>query len=412
MNMQVPPPTADRDMPAHETDTGAHPARRYLVGGVALILVLGGFYYWSHAGNEPARRGAIVAPVRVATAVRRDMPVVEHTIGTVVANSSVSVTARVQGQLTKAFFTEGQMVKTNDLLFQIDPAPYQAAYDSAVATLATTRAKAERYQRLVSQNAISPQDSDDAQAAYLQAKANLDMARLNLEYTQIRSPVDGKTGPILLQPGNLVSVNGITTPLVTITQIQPIKVSFNLPQSDLPRIQTRAQHGGLTATVDLHDVGGETVTAPVNFVSNAVSNSAGTIELRATFLNTDAALVPGQLVDVTVALANIHNATVVPRVAVNLGPDSQYVYVVTPEHVVEQHSVKVLFDDGTDMAIGSDIPPGAMVITDGALRVLPGGKVNVTRSRSEPARADASVGPGKSGRGKRGQSNGAQTSAQ
>ena len=142
MNMQVPPPAADRDMPAHETDAGAHTARRYLVGGVALILVLGGFYYWSHAGNEPARRGAIAAPVRVATVVQRDMPVVEHTIGTVVANSTVSVTARVQGQLTKAFFTEGQMVKTNDLLFQIDPAPYQAAYDSAVATLATTRAKA------------------------------------------------------------------------------------------------------------------------------------------------------------------------------------------------------------------------------------------------------------------------------
>jgi multidrug efflux system membrane fusion protein len=380
MNMQVAPPTPNRDMPAHETLAGAHPMRRYFIGGAALVLALGGFYYWSHPGGTPLRRGVIAAPVRVAAVVQRDMPVVEHTIGTVVANSNVSVTTRVQGLLTKAFFKEGQMVKNNDLLFQIDPAPYQATYDSAVATLATTKAKAERYQRLVSQNAIAPQDADDAQAAYLQAKANVDMARLNLEYTQIRSPVDGKTGPILLQPGNLVSINGITTPLVTITQIQPIKVSFNLPQSDLPRIQARAQHGGLTATVDLHDAGGETVTAPVDFISNAVSNSAGTIELRSTFANADTALVPGQLVDVTVALANIKNAIVVPRVAVNLGPDSQYVYVVTPEHVVEQHGVKVLFDDGTDMAIESDVKPGAMVITDGALRALPGGKVNVARS--------------------------------
>jgi multidrug efflux system membrane fusion protein len=398
MNMQVSPPNADREVPAHETLSGKHPARRYLMGGIALVLVLGGFYYWSHSGTGPVRRGPITAPVRVATTSTRDMSVVEHTIGTVVANSSVSVTARVQGQLTKAFFREGQMVKSGDLLFQIDPAPYRAAYDSSVATLASTKAKAERYQRLISQNAISPQDADDAQAAYLQAKANLDMAKLSLEYTQIRSPVDGKTGPILLQPGNLVSVNGITAPLVTIAQIQPIKVSFNLPQSDLPRIQARALHGGLTATVDLHDAGGETLTAPVNFVSNAVSNSAGTIELRATFPNEDGALVPGQLVDVTVALADIKNATIVPRVAVNIGPDNQYVYVVTPEHVVEQHTVKVLFDDGTDMAIESDVKAGEMVITDGALRALPGGKVSIARAR--PKAAPAAAGAPRGGKDK------------
>ena len=400
MNMQVTPPTADRDVPAHETLSGAHRARRFLIGGIALVVVLGGYYLWQHEGSSPARRPIGAAPVRVADAVTRDMSVVEHTIGTVVANSTVSVTARVQGQLTKAFFKEGQMVKTGDLLFQIDPAPYQAAYDSAVATLASTKGKAERYRRLTSQNAISPQDAEDAESAYLQAKANLDMAKLNLEYTQIHSPVDGKTGPIMLQPGNLVSVNGMTAPLVTITQIQPIKVSFNLPQSDLPRIQARAQHGGLTATVDLHDVGGETLTAPVNFISNAVSNSAGTIELRATFTNEDGALVPGQLVDVTVALANIKNATVVPRVAVNLGPDSQYVYVVTPENVVVQHPVKVLFDDGTDMAIASDIKPGEMVIIDGALRALPGGKVTVARGRPN-AMPNGANGGAKGGRARR-----------
>ena len=401
MNMQVSPPDADRDVPANETLKRAHPARRFLIGGIALALVLGGYYYWSHSGAAPVRRPVGAAPVRVTDVVTRDMSVVEHTIGTVVANSTVSVTARVQGQLTKAFFKEGQMVKTGDLLFQIDPGPYQAAYDSAVANLATNKAKAERYEKLMGQNAIAPQSSDDAQAAYLQAKASLDMAKLNLDYTQIRSPVDGKTGPILLQPGNLVSINGITAPLVSITQIQPIKVSFNLPQSDLPRIQARAQQGGLTATVDLHDVGGETLTAPVNFISNAVSNSAGTIELRATFTNEDGALVPGQLVDVTVALANIKNATVVPRVAVNIGPDNQYVYVVTPEHVVEQHTVKVLFDDGANMAVASDIKAGDMVITDGALRALPGGKVTVARGRPGAMPNGAASGAGKGGRGRR-----------
>jgi membrane fusion protein, multidrug efflux system len=408
MNMQVTPPTSDNDVPEHETLRGAHPARRYIIGGLALVAVLGGYYYWSHAGNKGPARGPGIAPVRVTTAVQRDMEVVEHTIGTVVANSTVSVTARVQGQLTKAYFKEGQMVKAGDLLFEIDPRPYQAAYDNAVATLASAKSTADRNQRLSLENAISAQQNETAQAAYLQAKANAEAARLNLEFTRITSPVDGKTGPILLQPGNLVSVNGLTAPLVTITQVRPIKVSFNLPQSDLPRIQARALHGGLTATVNLHDVGGEDITAPVDFISNAVSNSAGTIELRSTFTNEDAALVPGQLVDVTVALANIKNATVVPRVAVNLGPDSQYVYVVTPEHVVVQENVKVLFDDSVNMAIQSNVKPGDMVITDGALRALPGGKVTIARSRPAGDAPGAAGGKAKGAHGKRGAQAGAQ----
>lgn len=389
MNMQSPPPDTDRELRAGESAAGSHPARWILIGGLALILVLGGYHYWTSLGAAPSHRGAMAAPVRVAKVVEHNMPVVEHTIGTVVAYSTVSVTARVQGQLTKAYFKEGQMVKKGQLLFQIDPATYQAAYDSAVANLATTKAKAERYKRLLSQDAIASQSADDAQAAYLQAKASLDMAKLNLQYTQIRSPVDGKTGPILLQPGNLVSVNGITAPLVTITQIQPIKVSFNLPQSDLPRIQAQAKKGGLVATVDLHDAGGKIFTAPVDFISNAVSDSAGTIELRATFPNTDKSLVPGQMVNVTVALADIKNAIVVPRVAVNTGPNDQYVYVVTPKHVVQEHPVKVLFDNGTDMAVQGDLKPGQMVITEGALRALPGGKVSVVQSGPQAAGAAA-----------------------
>jgi multidrug efflux system membrane fusion protein len=383
MNMQVPPPTSDREASTHDPRQGGGSARRYLIGGIAIVLVLGGYYYWSHSNTQAPRRALPPAPVRVTNAVQRDMQVVEHTIGTVVANSMVSVTARVQGQLTKAYFKEGQLVKEGDLLFEIDPRPYQAAYDNAVATLASAKSTADRNQRLSQENAISAQQNENAQAAYLQAKANAEAARLNLEFTRIRSPVDGKTGPIMLQPGNLVSVNGLTAPLVTITQIQPIKVSFNLPQSDLPRIQARARQGGLNATVNLHDMGGQDISAPVDFISNAVSNSAGTIELRATFPNKDGALVPGQLVDVTVELANIPKAIVIPRVAVNIGPDSQYAYVVTPDHVVEQHNLKVLFDDGTNAAIQSDIEPGEMVITDGALRALPGGKVNVARARPQ-----------------------------
>jgi multidrug efflux system membrane fusion protein len=283
------------------------------------------------------------------------------------------------------------MVKTGDPLFEIDPRPYQAAYDNAVASMVTARAKAERYGRLKLQNAVAGQDVDDAQAAYLEAKANVESARLNLEYSTIRSPVNGKTGPILIQPGNMVSstssssssstTNGISTanPLVTINEIQPVKISLSLPQSDLPRIQAQlTKPGGLTMTMNMRDQGGgDDITVPVNFVSNAVSGATGTIELRATYPNTDLKLVPGQLVDATVVLSEIPHATLVPRDAVNTGPDGLFVYVVK-DGMAEQRPVKLSFDDGVNDAVEGDLKKGELVVTDGQLRVLPGAKVSIS----------------------------------
>ncbi|HEU0095338.1 MAG TPA: efflux RND transporter periplasmic adaptor subunit, partial [Rhizomicrobium sp.] len=210
MNVQINPlptegkaRTDDRGADDDGPDSGPGP-RKYLIGGAALVLALGGFWYFTHAGDGAKPKRNMAAPVKVAPVEQRAMAVIERTIGTVVANSTVSVNARVQGQLTKAFFKEGQMVKTGDLLFQIDPRPYQATYDNAAASMASAKAKFDRYTRLKSQNAISPQDVDDAQATYLEAKALAESARLNLEFTAIRSPVNGKTGPILIQPGNMV----------------------------------------------------------------------------------------------------------------------------------------------------------------------------------------------------------------
>jgi multidrug efflux system membrane fusion protein len=409
MNVQVPPTRGKQDFQQDEAHRS--PLRKYLAGGVALLLIVGGYwYYTSHqsTGNGGGRRLQTAAPVKVAVVRQRDMAVIERTIGTVVANSSVSVTARVQGQLTKAFFSEGQMVKAGDLLFQIDPTPFQAAYDATLATLAGAKTNADRSASLLKQNAIAPQTNDNNQALYLQAKANAEAARLNLQFTQIRSPIDGKTGPILLQPGNLVSVNGLTAPLVTITQIQPIKVSFSLPQADLPRIQTRAkQPGGLTAQVNLHDVGGKDVSAPVNFISNMVNATSGTIELRATFLNTDSALVPGQLVDVVVELATLPNAMVVPREAVNTGTDGSFVYVVTPERVAAVRPIKVAFDDGINDAIIGNVQDGDQVIVDGQLRVLPNGKVFVAGPGGPRQGGGGQGGPGGAKGGARGKRGGA-----
>ncbi len=161
-------------------------------------------------------------------------------------------------------------------------------------------------------------------------------------------PIDGKTGPIMIQPGNVILVTNVTqstAAMVNITQIKPIKISFSLPQADLPRIQARAHGKGLEARILLHNVGGEDLVAPVNFVSNQVNAGTGTIELRATFPNADSSLVPGQLVDVVVELADIPGAIVVPREAINTGPDGQFVYTAN-DNVAVQEPVKVLFDDG------------------------------------------------------------------
>jgi multidrug efflux system membrane fusion protein len=211
--------------------------------------------------------------------------------------------------------------------------------------------------------------------------------------------VDGKTGPITVMPGNIISVTGTTTtvnPLVTISQIQPIKISFFLPQTDLPRIEARQKTGGLNATVDLSDIGGTNFKVPVDFVSNAVNSATGTIELRATYPNADASLVPGQLVNVIVELASIKNATVVPHDALAAGPDGQYVYKIQDGRA-QQIPVTVLFDDSKNVAVQGDVAPGDDVVVDGQLEVVPNGKVEIVKGAQ--AGGGARQGGGKGRRG-------------
>jgi multidrug efflux system membrane fusion protein len=376
MNVQT--PSKQMDM-----ETGAS-WRAWAIGGAALIALVGGYWYFTQ-DKAPPKPKRLPIPVRVGAVTRIDMPVVEHTLGTVVPFTTVQVSPRVSGVIDKADFTEGQMVKKGDLLFEIDPRPYQAAFENATATQIDAKAKSERFKRLFAQNAVGAQDEDDAQAAYAVAKSNADAARLNLEFTKIRSPVEGKTGPILVQAGNTVIANLTTTPLVTIDQIRPIKVSFSLPQTDLPRIQARQKtKQGLVATVNLQGQGGAQFQAPVDFVSNAVNNVSGTIELRATFKNEDAALVPGQLVNVTVQLNDIPGATVVPHQAVNAGPDGQFVYAVKGKKVMVK-PVSVLFDEGGSTAIQGDLAPGEQVVTDGQLRLVPGSTIAVQDAKARPA---------------------------
>ncbi len=374
-------------------------ARTRLIGG-ALAGVIALALIWHFLGGESGAGKIPPPPVVVAAAASKNVTVVEHTIGTVIANSTVQVTARVSGQLMTAFFKEGQIVRAGDLLFRIDPKPFVAALEQAQAQLAkdsaqltSARNDQKRYDSLFSQNAASSQQRDqaDATAKSMAAtvasdRAALDMARLNLSYTDIRSPINGKTGPILIQPGNLISANGANA-LVVITQIQPVKVSFSLPQSDLPQIQEREREHELSAYLDLHGGNGAPLIAPVDFIDNEVNAQTGTIELRATFDNRDQRLVPGQLVDVAVSLKNLTHATVVPREAVNDGPSDRYVYVVKPDGEAAMRPVKVLFDDGTDMAVSGGVKPGDKVIIDGQLRVVPGAKVVVMQPGAKKAKS-------------------------
>jgi multidrug efflux system membrane fusion protein len=323
--------------------------------------------------------------VRVAVAERRDVSVVERTIGTVLPNTAVQVTARVQGVIDAAHFQEGQFVKAGALLFEIDPRPYAAALAQAKAQLAKDQAQLQnavnnekRLRSVYEQKLTSLEQLDAAVAATGSATASvaadqaaIEIAQLNLEYTRVRAPIDGKTGPMLVQPGNLVA-NNSSAVLVTINQIQPIKVSLALPQSDLPRIQSRAHEGGLMMYIDQRDEGGRQYSAPADFISNHVDDASGTIELRATFQNSDASLVPGQLVNVSVELGGIAGATVIPREGVNSGPEGQYAYVVTADNKADQRLIKVLYDDGTSASIDGNVQPGDRVIVDGQLRVVPG----------------------------------------
>jgi multidrug efflux system membrane fusion protein len=369
---------------------------RLILGTVAALLAVV-LLWWIFGAGSTKPKHVIKPPVIVAKAVQQPVVMYEHTIGTVVANATVQVTSRVEGQLVSAAFKEGDFVRKGDVLFQLDPRPFQAAVAQAAATQNKDQAQAtaaehdaQRYAALVAQGAVSKSQADqfEANAKAMSAtvaadKANVDAAKLNLIYTQIRSPVDGKTSAIAIQPGNIVPANS-ANPLVTITQIHPIKVSFFLPQSDVPQIQAQMKTGGLAATIQVHAAAGAPeLHAPVTFIGNAVDDKTGTIEMRATYENTDNALVPGQLVDVKVALKNLPSATVVPHDAINVGPDNRFVYVVTKDLKADMRPVTVLYDDGVHAAISGKVKAGDRVVTDGQLRLVPDVEVTISKSHAK-----------------------------
>jgi membrane fusion protein, multidrug efflux system len=332
-------------------------------------------------------------PVTLAAVERQAVPFELAATGTVEPLQTVSVQPQVSGPIVRIAFREGQDVEKGQVLFQIDPRPYQAALDRAEAILerdkaqaANARQEAARYAELVEREYVTAQQYDQARTVAAAAAATLAAseaevaeARLNLQYATIRAPISGRTGSLRVREGNLVRANE-ATPLVTINQIRPILVRFAVPAANLPLIQerrgeklvVRAEPGTRTA-----GQGGPVSEGTLSFVDNAVDTATGTILLKGTFPNEDGALWPGEFVNVRLRLYVDQDALTVPARAVVSGQQGSYVFVVQQDSTAATRPVKVVRQAGDLAVVSGEIEPGQQVVTDGQLRLRQGSKVQV-----------------------------------
>lgn len=370
--------------------------KRYaILAGVAVAVAAGGLIAYfsadSRAKEKPAAKGPGAVTVSVAAAVQQSMPVRLQAIGNVEAYTSVAVKSRVDGQILEVHFREGQEVKKGEVLFRIDSRPFDAAFKQAEAQALRDAANRDqaasqerRYQELLDKNFVSKdayaQYRTNAQTAQASAKATeaaLENAKLNLEYTVIRSPIDGYVGRALLQAGNMVKAND-TLSLVVINQVKPVYVSFAIPEQQLAKVRELMRKNPLAVDVTIPGGDKPLATGRIAFLDNAVDQTTGTIKVRAVFDNSDAALWPGQFYTVRVKLYDQENAIMVPSRALQTGPNGQFVYVVKPDMTVEIRKVIVDRSEGdTAVLAEGNIAKGDQVVVRGALRLAPGAKVNV-----------------------------------
>jgi membrane fusion protein, multidrug efflux system len=352
------------------------------------------------AKKDPrAGAAAEAAPVVVANVARQDVPVEVRAVGHVEPYTTVSVTARVGGQVTKVGFREGEDVRRGDLLFQIDPRPYQAALAQARAQLERDRAIArnaeedvKRYTDLVQKDYVTREQYDatraNAAAALASAKADeaaVENAKLQLSYCTVTAPNSGRTGRVLVNPGNMVKGND-ENPLVVLNQIQPVYVSFSVPESSLARIREEIRPAEkLKVAVFPSGDPSRTQTGELSFVNNTVDPGTGTILLKGTFPNENETLWPGEYVDVVLTLATEPRAIVVPTRAVQTGQSGQYVWVVKSDLTVESRPVTVVRTQGPLTVVAKGLEAGERVVTDGQLRLAPGARVDIRKVEGKTA---------------------------
>ncbi len=338
-------------------------------------------------GKAPEER----VPVTVATAQQKDMPLQLRAIGNVQPLQTVAVRALVGGQLTRVWFREGQEVRRGEMLFTIDPRPYQAELAQAQANLArdeaqlrNAEAERTRYAELVKKDYVTREEYDKvtagaeaARATAAAERAAVENARLQLSYCEIRSPLDGRTGSLMVHTGNIVRAND-TTPLVVINQVHPVYVQFSVPERELgPLRATGLRNVPVTASQPGTN---STAAGKLTFVDNAVNPTTGTITLKATFPNDDRSLWPGQFVNVAVTLSERPNVVVVPSQALQISQSGQYVYVVKRDNGVEMRPVKVVQEVEQQAIIDHGVVAGETVVTDGQIRLTPKSKVEIKQS--------------------------------
>ncbi|HUI45745.1 MAG TPA: efflux RND transporter periplasmic adaptor subunit [Nitrospirota bacterium] len=323
-------------------------------------------------------------PVKTGVAMIQNVPVQINAIGNVEAYNTVSVKAMVGGEVTDVHFRQGQDVREGDLLFLIDPRPYEAALKQAVAQLARDAAQAKnaeeqakRYDILVQMDYVSKDQYEqlranaDALAAAVQAdRANVDNSRLQLAYCTIKSPLDGRVGSVLINKGNVIKANDL--PLVTINKITPIYVTFSVPEQNLENIKRFMQERSLQMEAIIPGDESHPAQGVLTFINNAVDTATGTIQLKGTFENRDRRLWPGQFINVVVTLETQKNAIVIPSAALQTGQQGQYVFVVKSDSTVESRPVMVARTFGDLAVISQGVTPGEKVVTDGQLNLIPG----------------------------------------
>jgi multidrug efflux system membrane fusion protein len=361
--------------------------RGFLVVGIAVLVLVGLVVGFRARKKAPPSFERPPAAVTLAVASAQDVPVYLDEIGKTVAREMVSVAPQVTGRMMEIHFTDGGDVKKGDPLFTIDPRPFQAQLDSALATLAQQKAALDlartqfaRYAELVVTKAVSQAEYDTRknavavdEAQVKQAEAAVETARLNLQYCSIRSPIDGRAGRRLVDIGNVVTAN--STPLLTIQKIDPIYADFTVNQNDLTAVQDNMRRGTLKVEVRLPDEADRPLAGQLTFLDNAVQDATGTVQLRATVDNGERRLWPGRLVKVRLVLSTIQGAVLVPAVAPQMSAKGQFVYVVKEDSTAELRLVKTGQQQGNLVVIEEGVKPGEKVVVNGQLGVTPGGKV-------------------------------------
>jgi multidrug efflux system membrane fusion protein len=385
---------------------------------VAIVLVVG-IIMWQRRGASPQAKTTgdpAVRAIMVSTAPARqgEIGIYLDALGTVTPVYTVTVTSRAQGEITNVYYREGQMVRKGDALLEIDPRPYEAAVTQMEGQLAHDQAvlneakiDVERYQQAFSRNAIAKQQLDDQQQVVLQDEGTvkndqgqLANAKVNLVYTHITAPIDGRVGLRLVDPGNIVQANS-TTPLVVITQLQPITVIFSIAEDHLSQIQEQLRKGKkLSVDAFDRDQTKKIASGTLLTLDNVIDTTTGTLKLKAVFPNTDNALFPSQFVNARILVDTLHNVTLIPTPAIQRNAQGAFVYVINSDQTAALRAITPGASDGTVTAVDG-IQPGDVVATNGFDKLQDGARVNVRT----PSNATASGQPARTGQaGQQGQS--------